>query len=221
LVSPHAQRLLRLAGAGQSSEAAARTLREPAGLVVRDNTVRKACDRHGRAMRAWQRDDPGAAAAFRGARGGVEFLTDGTSVNTTEGWREMRLSIFAKRQPGEPITDPGAWDDQRLPAPEARVAADGIRTGGALRPPRRRAAARPGAKDTRAITVIADGAKWIWNQFERNLPGAAGVLDIYHASENIHDAAMALHGEAEAARRTLLESGAPGPLAGAGEAATE
>jgi hypothetical protein len=231
LVSPHAQRLLCLAGAGQSFEAAARALRELAGLHVCDNTVRRACDRHGAAMRAWQRDDPGTGAAFREAKGDVEFQTDGTSVNTTEGWREMRLSIFAKREPGEPVTDLGGWDGQRLPAPTARAATAGIRTSDALGPQWRRAAARLGLKDATAITVLADGAKWIWGQVERNLPGAGGVLDIYHASEHIHAAAAALHGEAEAARgwaeaarRTLLESGAAGLLAeldGAGGATAE
>jgi hypothetical protein len=226
LVSPHAQRLLCLVGAGQSFEAAARMLRELAGLVVCDNTVRKACDRHGGLMRAWQRDDPAAGAAFRAAEGDVEFQTDGTSVNTTGGWREMRLSIFAKRGPGEPVADLDAWGDQRLPAPAARAATAGIRTSDALGPQWRRAAARLGVKDTRAITVLADGARWIWNQVEKHLPGAAGVLDIYHASEHIH-AAAALRGEAaargwaEARRRTLLESGSAGLLAeleGAGAA---
>jgi hypothetical protein len=219
LVSPHAQRLLCLAGAGQPFEAAARVLRELAGLHVCDNTVRKACDRHGGAMRAWQRDDPGAGAAFRAAEGDVEFQTDGTSVNTTEGWREMRLSIFARRQPGEPIRDLDAWDDRRLPAPTARAATAGIRTGDALGPQWRRAAARLGVEDPRSITVIADGARWIWNQVGRNLPGAAGVLDIYHASEHIHAAAAALHGEPAAAeawgrarRRSLLDRGAAGLL---------
>src|SRR4051812_2449714 len=144
-------------------------------------------------MRAWQRDDPGAGAAFREAEGDVEFQTDGTSVNTAGGWREMRLSIFAKRGRGEPVTDLDAWGDQRLPAPTARVAAAGIRTSDALGPQWRRAAARLGVGDAAAITVLADGARWIWSQVERNLPGAAGVLDIYHASEHLHAAAAALH----------------------------
>jgi hypothetical protein len=220
LVSPQAQRLLCLAGAEQSFERAARLLRELAGLHVCDNTVRKACDRHGASVRAWQRRAPEAGAAFREAAGDVEFQADGTSVNTTGGWREMRLSIFSRREPGAPVTDLDRWDDQRLPAPTARVATAGLRAGDALGPQWRKAAARLGVEDARSITVLADGAKWIWAQVERNLPGAAGVLDIYHASEQIHAAAAALHGEAaaarewaEAKRRALLESGAAGVLA--------
>jgi hypothetical protein len=59
-------------------------------------------------------------------------------------------------------------------------------------------AGRLGIRQTETITVLADGAKWIWNQVEQNLPGAAGVLDIYHASEHLYAAAKALHGEGAA-----------------------
>jgi len=216
-VSPHAQRVLCVVGAEWSFERCARYLREVAGLCVCDNTVRQVCDRHGGLMRAWQREDPEASQPFREADGDVEFQTDGTCVNTTGGWREVRLSIFAKRERGEPITDLDAWDDQRLPAPRARVATAVVRASDALGPQWRRAAARLGVKRTADLTVLADGAKWIWNEVQKNLPGAAGVLDIYHASEHLHAAAVALGGDAAAwygrHRRILLESGAAGVLA--------
>src|SRR5262249_9318987 len=220
LVSPHAQRLLCLAGAGQSFERAARLLRAFAGLSVCDNTVRAVCDRHGGLMRAWQRADPEAARPFRAATGDIEFQTDGTGANTTGGWREGRLSIFARRRRGESVTDLDAWDEQRMPAPQARVATAAIRTSAALGPQWRRAAARLGIRRTDELTVLADGAKWIWAEVEKNLPGAAGVLDVYHAGEHLHAAAVALHGAGPAAeawyeghRRTLLESGSSGLLA--------
>lgn len=217
-VSPYAQRLLCTLGADWSFERCARHLREVAGLVVCDNTVRKACDRHGGLMRAWQRADPDASRPFREAGGDVEFQTDGTCVNTTAGWREVRLSIFAKRRRGTPVVDLDAWDDQRLPPPHARVAAAVVRASDALGPQWRRAAARLGVKRTSEITVLADGAKWIWAEVEKSLPGAAGVLDIFHASEHLHAAAVALRGPAEAtawherSRRALLESGAAGVI---------
>jgi hypothetical protein len=218
-VSPHAQRLICTLGADRSFERCARHLRDVAGLAVCDNTVRKVCDRHGALMRAWQRDDPEASGPFRRADGDVEFQTDGTCVNTTGGWREVRLSIFAKRRRGEPVTDLDDWDEQRMPAPHARVATAAIGTGAALGPQWRRAAARLGLKRTDELTALADGAKWIWAEIEKNLPGAAGVLDIYHAGQNRHEAAVARHGEGpvaeawyQARRRTLLESGASGLL---------
>jgi hypothetical protein len=219
-VSPHAQRLLCTVGAEWSFERCARYLRDLAGLVVCDNTVRKVCDRHGGLMRAWQRDDPEAARPFREAEGDVEFQTDGTCVNTVGGWREVRLSIFAKRERGEPVVDLSDWDGERPPAPRVRVAAAAIRTSDALGPQWRRAAARLGVARTAELTVLADRAKWIWNEVEKNLPGAAGVLDFSHASEHLHAAAVAVHGlgavaEAgyEGHRTTLLRSGAAGVLA--------
>ncbi len=219
-VSPHAQRLICTLGVGWSFERCARHLRDIAGLVVCDNTVRKICDRHGGLMRAWQREDPEASRPFREATGDIEFQTDGTCVNTTGGWREVRLSIFARRKPGEPVLDLDDWDEQRMPAPHVRVAAAAIRTSEALGPQWRRAAARLGIKRTEDLTVLADGAKWIWSEVEKNLPGAAGVLDIYHAGEHLHAAAVTLHGAGPAAeawyerhRRVLLESGSSGLLA--------
>lgn len=219
-VSPYAQRLICMLGAEGSFEHCARHLREVAGLVVCDNTVRQLCNRHGGLIRAWQREDPEASRSFREATGDVEFQTDGTCVNTTGGWREVRLSVFAKRRRGEPIRNLDDWDDQRLPTPEVRVATAALRTSDRLGPGWRRAAGRLGVAQTTELTVLADGAKWIWNEVRKNLPGAAGVLDIYHASEHVHAAAVALHGEGATAtqwynqhRRILLESGAKGLLA--------
>ena len=219
-VSPHAQRILCVVGAEWSFERCGRYLRDVAGLIVCDNTVRKICDDHGGRMRTWQREDPEASRPFRVAGGDVEFQTDGTCVNTTGGWREVRLSIFAKRDRGEPLTDLDAWDHQRLPPPRCRVATAVIRAGEALGPQWRRAAARLGIRRTDELTVLADGAKWIWKEVEKNLPGAAGVLDIFHASEHLHAAAVARHDAAVAAtawyerhRRILLESGARGLMA--------
>lgn len=218
MLTPNAQRLFCLAGAERSFEAAARQLREFCGLIVCDNTVRKACDRHGGLMRAWQREDPEANTAFTKAGGDVEFQTDGTSVNTIDGWREIRLSVFAKRQRGEPVTDLDAWPGERLPAPEVRVAAAGLKTSEALGPQWRRAAARLGIKQTASITVLADGAKWIWNQVARSLSGAEGVLDFYHLVEHVTAAGAKLHGEATAVAKAWTERVRRGMLEYGGEA---
>jgi len=187
---------------------------------VCDNTIRAVCDGHGGAMRAWQRDDRAAADGFRTAGGDVEFQTDGTMVNTTAGWREMRLSIFARRARGEPASGRGDWDQRGLPAPHARVIQAGIRTGDQLGPGWWRMALRLGLSETTRITVLADGAKWIWNQVAEHLGGAAGVLDIYHAGEHLWAAAKGHFGDraaearawVEGRRDTLLRSGASGLL---------
>lgn len=177
-----------------------------------DNTIRRVCHAHGGAGRGWQRTDPAAARAFRAAAGDVELETDGTAVNTPEGWREMRLSIFAKRPRGAPGADP--------PPPRARVLTAGIRGCDRLGPHWRQQAARLGVADTADLTILADGAKWIWAQAEACLPGAAGVLDYYHAADRLGLAGRELFGETPAAaawaarhRHTLLTAGGAKVLA--------
>jgi hypothetical protein len=73
---------------------------------------------------------------------------------------------------------------------------------------------------TAELTALTDGAKWIWTELGKDLPGAVGVLDFYHASEHVHAAAVSRSGGAKAIeawyaarRRTLLGSGAAGLLA--------
>lgn len=220
-VSPAAQRLLCLAGASWSFDRAAANLKEFCGLSVCDNTIRAVCHGHGGAMREWQRDAPAAAEPFRAAGGDAEFQTDGTCVNTTGGWREMRLSIFAKRHRGRPAVGRRGWEQRDLPAPHARVIQAAIRTGEQLGPGWWRMAVRLGLSDTGSLTALADGAKWIWNQLADHLPGAVGVLDIYHATEHLWAAAHRHFGEGSAParawvagrRQALLRSGASGLLA--------
>jgi hypothetical protein len=187
---------------------------------VCDTTIRSVCHSHGGRLRDWQRDDPAAAAAFREAAGDVEFQTDGTAVNTTQGWREMRLSIFAKRRRGK-AAGRSDWEQRGLPAPHVRVIQASIRRAEQLGPSWRRLAGHLGLRATREITALADGAKWIWAQLAEHLPGAAGVLDIYHASAHLWAAAQARFGEesvavrswVEGRRATLLRAGAAGLVA--------
>ncbi|WP_439621991.1 hypothetical protein [Gemmata sp.] len=217
-VSPQARRLLCLAGASWSFDTARANLRAFCGLSACDNTIPATRDAHGGAMRDGQRDEPNATAPFRAADGDVEFQTDGTCVNTTHGWRELRLSIFARRNRGQPAEGAGGWEQRNLPAPHVRVTQAAARTGDQLGPGWRRLAGRSGVTDTSQLSVIAGGATWIWSQVSAHLPGSVGVLDIYRASEHLWAAANGHFGEGTAearswahARRTCLsEQGAAG-----------
>lgn len=73
---------------------------------------------------------------------------------------------------------------------------------------------RLGLADTSAVTVLADGAKWIWEQQREHLRDADGVLDIFHALQHIAAVGQLLHADAaqarawtDEARRTLLGAG--------------
>ena len=125
-------------------------------------------------------------------------------VNTWEGWRELRLGIFARRQRGQPATA-DQWDTRRLPAPHARVLFGGIETAEHFGPRIRRWAGRLGIRDPSAVTVLADGAEWIWNQAAVQLPGAAGLLDVYHAGEHLSACGHKLYGEGTDEARGWLD----------------
>jgi len=214
-VTWQAQRLLSLAAVSWSYDQAAELLRAFCGVRVSDTTIRAIAQKHGGQMRRWQQEEPVACAAFKRAQGEAEFATDGTSVNTTDGWREMRVGVFAKRQRGKPQTV-AHGEERHLPAPAARVAFAGLVRADSFGGQWRHWANRLGLKQTNELTVVADGARWIWKQVDRHLPGAQGVLDIYHASAHLHETAAVLHGEqtqtarrwVESRRRSLLEGGA-------------
>jgi hypothetical protein len=210
-----------LAGASWSFAGAARHLAEFCGLRACDQTIRAVCHAEAGRLADWLHDGPVAGAGFAAAGGDIEFQTDGTMVNTTRhGWREMRLGVFAKRAPGRPATA-ADWDRRRLPDPAARVLFAAVETAAKFGPRLRRWSGRLGIRDPAAVTVLADGAHWIWNQVAVQLPGAAGVLDIFHACEHIAACAAAVFGEGTAAARDWLDRGRGALLTGGGAALAE
>jgi hypothetical protein len=216
-VSPQAKKLLTLAGASWSFAGAAAHLAEFCGLRTCDQTIRQVCYAEAGRMADWLHGDAAAGVGFAAADGDIEFQTDGTMVNTWEGWREMRLGIFAKRQRGRPA-NADQWDSRRLPAPHARVLFGGIETAEHFGPRIRRWAARLGITDPAAVSVLGDGAEWIWNQAATQLPGSRGLLDIYHGCEHLSGCAKVLYGDGareaqqwvDQGRRALLTGGATG-----------
>jgi len=164
-------------------------------------------------MAQWQREDSAAHEPFRQARGDIEFTTDGTSVNTWEGWREMKLGIFSKRLRGEPATAEN-WDDRALPAPHVRVAFAAIEKSDRFGSRWGRWRARLGIDDTSRVSVLADGARWIWEETSMHLGGASEVLDIYHGLEKIADTAKVLYGEGSEAATAWIDAGRQALLGG-------
>jgi hypothetical protein len=213
LVSPQASKLLTLAGASWSFDRAAEHLAEFCGLRTCDQTIRQICYEQAGLLADWLHSDKTAGATFAAASGDIEFQTDGTMVNTWDGWREMRLGVFAKRQRGKPATAEN-WDSRRLPKPHARVLFGGIETAEHFGPRIRRWAGRLGIRDPSALTVLGDGAEWIWNQAAVQLPGAAGLLDIYHAGEHLAACGHKLYGEGTAEVQVWLEQTRAALLAG-------
>jgi hypothetical protein len=54
--------------------------------------------------------------------------------------------------------------------------------------------------------VVGDGAHWIWNIAERPFPRATQIVDWYHASGYLWNAASAIWGEAGTERASWAHS---------------
>lgn len=196
-----ATRLICLLGGRNSFAVAEHLLSECCGWSVSDERVRRACEAESARIAEFRANSPAVPAAFAAA-GDVEFQTDAAKVNTTGGWRDMKIGIFARRERGEPAT-PADWDKRHLPAPATRTAFAAIEAVDDFAPRWGQWAARLGIRDLTSITVLGDGAEWIWNAAAREFGGCHQVLDIYHAAEHIAAASRRRFGEGVAATAWL------------------
>jgi hypothetical protein len=198
-------RLICLTGGRIAYAPAAEMLQACCGWTVSDETIRLACQGQFGPIAEFHAGSA-AGATFAEAAGEVEFQLDGTTVNTRGGWREMKIGIFARREPGRKATA-AEWDSRDLPGPTVRVAFAAIEPIEVFAPRIGQWAGRLELTDIAAITTLGDGAAWIWNAAAEQLPGSGGVLDIYHAAEHVAEAARKLFGEGSVAARTWLEKG--------------
>jgi len=211
--SRNAQRLISLAAASWSYDISSDRLEEFCGLKVSDTSIRKVAQEQGAAANEWLRTEPDAVKEFREEQGQIEFTTDGTCVNTTEGWREMKVGIFSKRDLAEPAS-PEEWGSRALPAPKVRIAFAAIEKSDDFGRRWKAWRKRLGLPDTSAITVLADGARWIWKEQVKHLRDADGVLDFFHALEHLAATGKVLHSDSqqlklwcEQAKDILLKAG--------------
>jgi hypothetical protein len=200
-----ATRLICLLGGRSSFAAAERLLIECCGWKVSDERVRRACQAESSGIARFRSESPTLAEAFAGA-GDIEFQADAAKVNTTGGWRDMKIGIFARRGRGK-SAEPADWGKRRLPEPTARVAFAAIETIDDFAPRWSQWAARLGIGDPTAITVLGDGAEWIWNAAARQFGPCHQVLDIYHAAGHVADAGKGLYGEGTPEAASWLEEG--------------
>lgn len=207
-----ATRLACRAGAGHSFAEAEDLLADLCGWRISDERLRQACHEEARRIAGWQADNPAATEAFPKADGVVEFQTDAVKVNTDTGYRDMKIGIFAKRPLGEAAT-PEQWDERPLPKPGVRIAFASIESIDTFAPQWSEWRQRLGIASCASITVLGDGAEWIWDHARAQFPGAAGLLDIYHAGTYIANAAKALFGEGTSEAKDWLDRGRQALLA--------
>ncbi len=180
-------------------------LLEFCGLEVSDTTIREQSQTEGPLMAEFQRRNKDLRDEYKQAAGETEFLTDGVMVNTVDGWQEMKIGLFVKRELGEAAT-PEEWDDRTLPRCQVRVAFAAIEASDLFGTRSDTWAARLGIREHRQISVLADGAKWIWEEAHKHQLGTVGVLDVYHAREHVIAAGQLLYDDDKAAATAWSEN---------------
>lgn len=187
-----AQRMAVFAGVRDSFARAESALRELCGWDLDDDTIRKlthAAARRTAATRDTREDDE----RFTQASGAVEVAIDAGKVNTQTGWRDVKMAVFCKRKAGEPASL-ADWDQRELPTPSVRTVVAAIEESEHFTGRVRSESDRLNATTASDVTVLADGAEWIWKLGEEVLPQAEGVLDAFHAIEHVADAVKAVWG---------------------------
>jgi len=210
-----ATRLATLAGVEHSFARAQQVLAEMCGWSVDDDVIRRAT--HAAADRAAaDRPDRADTARFAQAAGDIEVLIDAGKVNTLGGWRDVKVGLFLRRPAGHPAA-PADWDTRDLPAPAVRATIAAVEEAEVFGTRLRAEADRLGVTTHPAVTVLGDGAEWIWGLAGEHLPQAAGVLDVYHAVEHVGGAVKAVWGDGagvavriDAGRDALVAGGKAG-----------
>ncbi len=214
MATPGCRRMLALAGMSWSFDTASERLEEFCLLKVSNDTIRRVSEKEGQGAEQWISKSAEPGKAFEQAEGEQEFYTDGVTVNTTEGWRDLRLNVVAKRESGPPATTQ-QWKDRVLPEPGVRIAWASLAACQQQGLMWRRMSKKLGMIDDETLSVLADGAKWIWDQATRCWKKAQWVLDVFHVSQHIHDCGKELFGEnnprtrpwSETQMQNLMEQG--------------
>ncbi len=131
---------------------------------------------------------------------------DAGKVNTLDGWRDVKVAVLARREPGASIA-PSEWDRRDLPAPAVRSVVAAVEEAAAFGVRCVAEATRLGLTDPKEINVLGDGAEWIWDLAEQRFRGAARCLDFWHGSGHLGDGAEAVFGSGSGAAEAALGRG--------------
>ena len=93
---------------------------------------------------------------------------------------------------GRPRRDPGSVSDNA--AVESAASRDTDPQPPVFVRPVHRETQRRGFDTAPRRVVLGDGAPWIWNLSAEQFPGTVEIVDIYHATQHLCDAAKAIYG---------------------------
>ena len=206
-MSPGLTAMNDLAASAGPFAGAARLLEEIGGVALTVKRVERAAEASGTALAAAGRERARLTAARKlvplppsPLPDKLYAAVDGTGVPMTgretagrkgkgeDGrarTREVKLGVFFTQDEldddGYPVRDGDSTSVIATIEP-APVFADLVKAEGIRR----------GADHVRQLTVLGDGAAWIWNTVAAKFPEATQVVDLFHAREHLHDLARQL-----------------------------
>jgi hypothetical protein len=210
-LTPRARSMADRAGLHGPFRQAEALLHELAGWSVGAEAIRRYCHQDAAAARRGGGGRQALPQQFARARGDRELHIDAGKVNTPGGYRDVKVAVYACRERGGPATA-ADYEQRDLPAPAARSVVAEVEEAHAFGQRCAREAGRLGVA-AGTLSVLGDGAEWIWNLAEGRFAGAAQVLDVYHGCEQLAKAGRAALGEAgvegwlEGARARLIGDG--------------
>jgi hypothetical protein len=199
-VTPQARKMITTVSTAWSLDRASQKLKDLCQMNVSDDTIERVCQHEGEQARQWLRGNQKTIEAFGKTPGEAEMYSDGLKINTTDGWREMRLNLLQKREKAAPAT-PQQWNDRVLPDASIKLASCAIADSRRVGAMWQRWSEQMGLNNSSQLSMIADGAPWIWEQARQRLsPQASWCVDVYHVSERLHQCARCMFSEENAAR---------------------
>jgi hypothetical protein len=190
--------LLALLGATADSFEAASMLLEKLTLVhVCPNLARAATETLGQVLQATAEQTvaaawgPGTLPTAVATPPRLCLSMDGVMVHTEAGWREYKLgSVYTtvtRPSPTQPGHDEVHAQDVSYIGDVTDAASFGQRLWCE--------AARRGVLTAQEVVVVADGAHWIWDLAVEHFAEATQIVDWYHATHYLWQAAHAVYGE--------------------------
>jgi hypothetical protein len=144
--------------------------------------------------------------AFQKAKGDTEFTADGAFIHIrnedkTHCWMECKVACFTKRERGKSAL-PHEWDKRELPKPSVTMAIASLDKIEDFTQRCKEFRFNLGVGGN--VSVLGDGATWIWKFSPKLFGNTAECLDIFHAAEHISDCGKVLFKE-DAVRKTWFE----------------
>ena len=184
---------------------AARQLEQLTGLSVGAETIRQHTEAVGQALEATQQAavpiverTREAAEPLDEAPGQLVVQTDGVMVHFLDGWHEVKLGLVAGVVDGQLVAPSYVAVRASVEQFGPRLLAEAARRGALEVVDWRSQRLGAGLAVLRPVTLLGDGAVWIWNLAAEHFGECTEILDFYHASEHIWTLANTFYGAGSA-----------------------